>query len=737
MYRLTTITAFLALSLATGLSAAPIHEAVVAGDIATVTQLLEQDPSLINALDTAQNLPLHLAASTGQVAVIELLLSKGANIEAGDRENTTPLVVAAMLKQPEAVRLLVEKGASMTARDVNGNTALLAAARTGNVEMVKYLVEHGASLADVSNRGSNCLHIATSIGAEPLVQYLLGQGFDLNALNGSGYCPLHFAAMVGNPAIIRLLVAAGANIDQNDNTGLSPLMIAAYNEKLETVATLLELGADPNHAPSIYGHSPLSTAIWSGNLEVVNLLIEHGADLQYRNSEGETALHLAAAKGSIPIAQMLLTRGLDVNAIDNGGRNPISQAMWGQPEMVRWLIDNGSQVNAMTDSTGSPLQYAVGQGDTSLVRVLLSHGATVDGHNARWSSPLYSAARDGNIATARILLDAGADPNLTGISGLLTPLHTAAMAGKKDLVELLLDRGAAVNATDSLGRTPLYYATRYAQGTCMEALQARGAKTDRAAETYDAKACLAEQLGAGEASVWYLGHSGWGIKTQNHLLIFDYWQSAALPDVPKLANGFINPAEIADLPVTVFSSHEHADHFDTVMFQWKDQISKINYVFGHRPPGRSDYVYVGPGESQELPGMKVSAIRSTDAGVGFIIEVDGLTIYQAGDHAAGQVELPEAYTSQIDYVAIHWPKIDLAFMPVMGCSIGTPEAVRAGDFYALSKLHPRVTFPEHVLGSEQAYAEFKRLAAQAGLTDSIDCAEHRGDLFRYSSQRGL
>jgi ankyrin repeat protein/L-ascorbate metabolism protein UlaG (beta-lactamase superfamily) len=737
MYRLTNIAAVLTLILATGLSADPIHEAVTAGDVATVTQLLNQNPSLINAPDTAQSLPLHLAASTGQVAVIELLLSKGANMEAGDRENTTPLTCAALLNKPEAVRLLVEKGASLTARDNNGNTPLLAAARSGNVEIVKYLVGHGAALTDVSNRGSNCLHIATSIGAEPLVQYLLGQNFDLNALNGSGYSPLHFAAMAGNQTIIRLLVAAGANIDQNDNTGLSPLMIAAYNEKLEIVATLLELGADPNHAPSIYGHSPLSTAIWSGNLEVVNLLIDHGADLQYRNSEGETALHLAAAKGSIPIAQMLLTRGLDVNTIDNGGRNPICQAMWGQPEMVRWLIDNGSQVNAMTDSTGSPLQYAVGQGDTSIVRTLLSHGANVNGHNANWSSPLYSAARDGNIATARILLEAGADPNLTGISGLLTPLHSAAMAGKKDLVELLLNHGAAINAKDSLGRTPLYYATRYAQKSCMEVLKTRGAKTDRVAETYDAKASLAEQLGAGVATVWYLGHSGWGIKTQNHFLIFDYWQSAVQPDEPGLVNGYINAAEIAGLPVTVFSTHEHADHFDTVMFQWKDQIRDINYVFGHRPSGRNNYTYVGPGESQNLPGMKVSAIRSTDAGVGFIVEVDGLTIYQAGDHAAGQVELPEAFTSQIDYVATHWPKIDLAFMPVMGCSIGTPEAVRAGDFYALNKLHPRVTFPEHVLGSEQAYAEFKRLAAQAGLTDSIDCAEHRGDLFRYSSQRGL
>ena len=53
---------------------------------------------------------------------------------------------------------------------------------------------------------------------------------------------------------------------------------------------------------------------------------------------------------------------------------------------------------------------------------------------------------------------------------------------------------------------------------------------------------LGEPLAAGQAVVWYLGHSGWAVKTRNHLLVFDYWKSDAAPDEPALANGAIQPA---------------------------------------------------------------------------------------------------------------------------------------------------------------------------------------------------
>ena len=53
------------------------------------------------------------------------------------------------------------------------------------------------------------------------------------------------------------------------------------------------------------------------------------------------------------------------------------------------------------------------------------------------------------------------------------------------------------------------------------------------------------------------------------------------------------------------------------------------------------------------------------------------------------------YTDEIDYLAGLGKPIDLAFLPISGCSLGTPESVREGVYYALEKLQPSVFFPQH------------------------------------------
>jgi hypothetical protein len=88
---------------------------------------------------------------------------------------------------------------------------------------------------------------------------------------------------------------------------------------------------------------------------------------------------------------------------------------------------------------------------------------------------------------------------------------------------------------------------------------------------------LDRHLRTGEAQIWYLGHSGWAVRTQNHFLIFDYWEAMKTmppgeafvpPDDASLATGYIVPSEIADQNVIVFVSHAHSDHFDPVVLTW-------------------------------------------------------------------------------------------------------------------------------------------------------------------------
>ena len=86
--------------------------------------------------------PLHYAASSGQVAVMELLLDHSAYIDAESPNGSTPLMMAAMYGSPEAVKLLIQAGADLNIKNQLGMTALDFAVR-GNRQNAKELIETG------------------------------------------------------------------------------------------------------------------------------------------------------------------------------------------------------------------------------------------------------------------------------------------------------------------------------------------------------------------------------------------------------------------------------------------------------------------------------------------------------------------------------------------------------------------------------------------------------------------
>jgi L-ascorbate metabolism protein UlaG (beta-lactamase superfamily) len=332
---------------------------------------------------------------------------------------------------------------------------------------------------------------------------------------------------------------------------------------------------------------------------------------------------------------------------------------------------------------------------------------------------------------AGILLDAGAEVNFTDRNYGRTMLHFAAINGDSAMAQLLLDHGASLEPQDTTGKTPLYYAVHYANPTVEALLTAKGAVLTSADMESRPTNMLAERMGEKEAAVWYLGNSAWAIKTANHLLVFDYLARPSNPDHPGLANGRIDPQEIRDLPVTVFSSHQHADHYDSTMFDWRETIPHITYVLGHQPRGVSGYEYVAPRTDRTIDGVRIRTIASTDAGVGFLVEVDGLVIFHAGDHANGQVGLHEQYTGEIDYIASLGIPIDLAFLPITGCSLGNPQSVREGVHYAINKLTPAVFFPQHAMNGEFAIRRFADDLKVNGFTVPVGCTENGGDCFHY------
>ena len=133
-----------------------------------------------------------------------------------------------------------------------------------------------------------------------------------------------------------------------------------------------------------------------------------------------TALHHAAERGAIQVAQLLVEAGADVNARDERGDAPIDHASHAGP----WKE----------------------QPATEIVRLLLEHGAEVD---------VFQAAGLGDVERLRARLDEAPEAVNAKDEQGRTPLYEAAHNLRVEAVELLLERGAEVGAATQWGETPL------------------------------------------------------------------------------------------------------------------------------------------------------------------------------------------------------------------------------------------------------------------------------------------
>ena len=180
--------------------------------------------------------------------------------------------------------------------------------------------------------------------------------------------------------------------------------------------------------------------------------------------------------------------------------------------------------------------------------------------------------------------------------------------------------------------------------------------------------------------VWYLDHSAVAVKTEKHLLLIDL-AGRALSGQPGegLAEGCVSPDEIKDEDVLVFVSHEHKDHFDPAIFSLREKLSRVRFVL----PEELDEVYqadlfVSAEEEQckhyALPDCHITTFASTDIGVAYLLEIDGLRIYHAGDlnwwHWEGEDEFnrdqERRYQHQMQLLAqeLDGEPLDLACVPV-------------------------------------------------------------------------
>jgi ankyrin repeat protein len=249
----------------------------------------------------------------------------------------------------------------------------------------------------------------------------------------------------------------------------------------------------------------LVMAAGRGRLEVARLLLEGGADPSLADSDGRTPLMSATADGQREVLRLLLARGAAVDAAEpRDGWTAFHVACANnQAECAKALVRAGCDVGIKDSHGQTGRELAEGQGHATVVEQLRAvvgeqlraaqaagpapapEPAAVVGDGGPADQLLDAVRKDDAAAVAR-LLAAGADPNASvplptrsgEVSGHSTVLCVAVVLGRLEAARLLLEAGADPSIATPDGATPLTVAARNGQPEVLRLLLGRGAAVD-------------------------------------------------------------------------------------------------------------------------------------------------------------------------------------------------------------------------------------------------------------------
>jgi ankyrin repeat protein len=286
------------------------------------SQLLLDKGASVDASNVGGTTPLMLTIHRGtDTRLTELLLSHGADPNHVDKEGLTPLFLAAGSNRADLIRMLVKAGAKVDGKAEGryGVPALESAADFGNLEAMKALLTCGATVDEKDGQGDTALGVALSCDKDAAATLLLNAEANPNGemFRGGPFvinCIQHHRLKA-----LAALVAAHADLDfvyQN----FTPL-VWAVEDDIPSLNVLINGKADLNKMVRCYfinsgpgtadpaknydERTPLMMAVESDKPEAIKILLAAGADPEVKDDGGHTALELAKDQGRKDVVPLL------------------------------------------------------------------------------------------------------------------------------------------------------------------------------------------------------------------------------------------------------------------------------------------------------------------------------------------------------------------------------------------------------------------------------------------------
>lgn len=305
--------------------------------------------------------------------ITEMLIGKAdKNIINDSLEGKTPLIIAVGNSYIDTAKILIENGANINAVDIEGWSALSYAVNNGDIEIAKLLLENKVKIKDE-------LLIAIK---SPIVESRIN--------------------------MMKLLIDNKANINYTDENGFNPLNIAIESGDMELTKFLITNGANVNSLMQD-GVSLIGYAIAQNNMDLLQMLIENGANVNYTNGDSwaNTPLQTASRLGLDNVVRILLTRNVDINAVDINGNTALhTAALNSQLSVVKLLLEKNPNLDIQNKVGNTALHLAVISGNIDIVGELVLKGANTRIRNNDGKYPRDIARANNSAAIFEVLREA-------------------------------------------------------------------------------------------------------------------------------------------------------------------------------------------------------------------------------------------------------------------------------------------------------------------------------------------
>jgi ankyrin repeat protein len=289
-----------------------LFEACLRGDLIRARYMVESGLHLGCRTGPESYSPLHMACMSGNVQLVQYLLSKGVALSSTATDGSTPLHVACDRKYSDLALHMIKMGADLNLKSKYGQTPLHVACSRGMTDLMKTLNDLPRSVLPslnmhvVDRDGCNLLHTAARSGHSLLTGFLLSLDvFDIDAMNNQGHTALHLACMSNAQEIVVLLVKHNAAIDLLD----------------------------------ISGRTAFHFACVSGNTNMARWMAQHGAQWFKTTFQGNSGLHMACALGDLPMVEWLIGQGMKCDVANSKGLTPVLLAYHsGHSEVVNYIV---------------------------------------------------------------------------------------------------------------------------------------------------------------------------------------------------------------------------------------------------------------------------------------------------------------------------------------------------------------------------------------------------------------